>query len=151
MIPVSTVPAVRSYLRSAIVAQIADPTVQVFDGVESTNVADDVVLVAGVQRQSSRSAMVGNGQQHALEETYQLEVRVSCFRGGGEDYAPTVDARAWALIAQVESVVRSDMSLGGLVLTARPGISQSSGPQWEDEHKGVICEVFMNIDCYAQL
>jgi hypothetical protein len=69
-------------------------------------------------------------------------VQVAVWRGGSD--AVAVDARAWALIAAVETAVRNDPSLGGLVTVASPIRSTADGT-WEESHKGRLVDASVEV------
>lgn len=137
-VPVSTVPAVRNYLVTAInnrvaAAGIASPTVEVYVSGLDHETAEDVIVIGGARREVKPGAIVGGGGQHWKFEDYHIEVTIDCF-AGGTDFS-SVDARAFQLLSLVETAVRVDPSMGGLVLVSYPASSDSLH-MWDDSHKG---------------
>lgn len=114
-----------------------------------TNVPPDVVSVGVMtNRATSKAAMVGSGGAGWLDETYELQVIVSVFRGG--DAAEMVDLRVAELEAAVEATVRADPSLAGTVLTAYPATSRVES-SWDPDHKGRVADLFLEVSCQAQI
>jgi len=151
-IPVSTAPAVKAYLFTQLQANItaaSGSSLLVCYDEPGPYEPDDIVSVGDVTaRNTAQLAMVGSGGAGWLIENYSLEVVVDCFRGG--DDPQTVDERAWALIGQVEAVVRTDPSCGDLVVEARPGQCRSES-MWDDAHKGRRVRAAVAVDVQAQI
>lgn len=153
-IPVSTVPAVKNYLVTNLtagpnsLAAVTGYGLGVFYDRPNRYLPEDIVVVGDVHRQVSVLAMVGGGGQDWLEEVYQVDITTSIFRAG--DYAQTCYERAWTLTSGVESLIRSDPSLGGLVVEARPGVS-TDATEWVPESKGRLCEVVLQVHVTATL
>jgi hypothetical protein len=154
-IPISTVPAVRSYLISAITAQVnaaglSEPGCEVYDSAPDHETTNDVIAVCGARRQTRPLALVGSGGQFWLDESYQVEVMIDCFQAGADGAMEAVNARAYQLLALVETAVRQDPSLAGNVLEARPQESEST-PSWDDAHMGARCVIATQIQVYTTL
>lgn len=110
---------------------------------------DDIVSVGDVvNRTLTQHAFVGDGGQHAGRETYEVEVVVDCFRMG--DVAQLVDERAWTLEAAVETYVRGNRTLGGVVEDAWPTVSRTES-MWDDKHKGHRVRLTVGVECVAEL
>jgi hypothetical protein len=148
-IPVSTAPTAKLYLYNQIIALVNDPAVLVSYGEPGLEQPDDIIVVGAVSRQVVISQMVGSGGTGWLDETYTIGVDVEVYRGGAD--APTADARAWALVGVVETVVRTDPSLGGAVIVAHPSENQSPGPAWEAKGLGVLVSITVLITCRARI
>ena len=154
--PTSTAPAAKAWLFGQLQSTLtADPAsvleVSYASRVDMDNSPDDQVWMGGiVNRVVSPLALVGNLGQDALQEQYDLEVRISCYRGG--DSGDIAEARAWALAGQVETVARTDPTFGGLLYMSRPNMS-SSGTDWSDEENanGRIADLTLTIQCFATL
>lgn len=146
-IPVSTVPAVRAAIAAGVTALINDPSVVVSDGPPSVT-KDDMIVIDGVTREVRYSGFVGSGGAGWLEEIYHLKVVVQSFRGG--DNFPTVIARAWALTSVVETFVRTDPSIGALLIVSHPEQSDESD-LWEENNKGPIVTITTPIYCHARI
>lgn len=147
-IPVSTAPAAKVFLVAAITAQIADPDVSVLYDSPGPFVEKDVIAVGRVMRDMRISHMVGSGGTGWIDEDYSIEIQVAVFRGG--DDAAAVDARAWQLIAAVETTIRNDPSLGGLVIVAHPARSATDGT-WENSHKGRLVDASIEVRIQARI
>lgn len=151
-IPVSTAPQVKAYLFTQLqtaITPVTGSSLLVCYDEPGPNEPDDIVSVGDVTtRTTTPLAMVGSGGAGWLIEDYSIEVVVDCYRGG--DDPQTVTERAWALIGQVETVVRNDPSLGGLAIEAKPGSCRSES-MWDDAHKGRRVRVTVAVDVQAQL
>jgi hypothetical protein len=153
VIPTSTVPAVKAALFTLLQAQMtpanATSSLGVFYDEPGTNQPDDIVSVGACKsRQVVPFKIVGSGAAGAFWEKYTLEVTVACFRGG--DDARAVLERAYVLTGQVETAVRNDPSIGGLVSIARP-VGSHDDPQWDNQHKGRNIAVVIDIEVEAQI
>jgi hypothetical protein len=148
-IPVSTVPAVKAYLFTALKArsEYAQPVLVCYDR-PGTYLPNDIVMVGDVTQTFAPLRMVGSGAQGWLDETYQLEIVVESFQGGDDPQAVT--ERAASLAAVAVDAVRLDPSLGGLVTQANP-ISLDYSSTFEDEHLGRRCTATLRVEIYAQI
>lgn len=146
--PISTVPAARVQLFTRITSTINDVAVLVCYDDPGPNVPDDIVSVGRVERQVTPRSMVGSGGAGWLYETYTVEIIVSAFRGG--DDSRTVFERCVSLSDSVIEAVRSDPSLGGVVLVARPSLWVYQS-EWDDEHKGRVATAVGQIECEASI
>lgn len=146
-VPASTVPAVMQALVAGITTQVNDPEVLVTYYEEGTWKPNDIITVGTVNRTVLATGVVGSGAAGWLHEEYTVEVKVSSYIGG--DDPATITARAWALTAAVETFVRTDPSLGGLLLEMRPESSTAEG-RWDDNDTGRFVDVTTPIYCYAQ-
>jgi hypothetical protein len=145
-VPVSTVPAAKAALFTAITTQVNDTSVLVVYGQPGTNRPDDIIEVGRVHRTVEQHAKVGSYQAGSLHEHYTIEVVVSSYRGNEDGQA--TDARAWALVANVEAAVRNDPTLANAVLEAVP--SQAVGDDmWADNNAGRMFTVTVEIACLA--
>lgn len=160
--PVSTVPAVKAWL----FAQMESTLTAAADGtftldyattVDTIDSPDDQVWLGAVtNRVAAPFAMVGNMGAYALQEEYDLEVRVSCYRAGEEGTSATTDpagiaeARAWALAGQIETIVRTDPTAGGAVVTSRPA-QASCEVDWDENGNGRIADLTLAIHYFATI
>lgn len=147
-VPASSVAGVKAYLVSHITSQVNDPTVLVSYDAPGPDQPDDLVVVGDVRRHVDIAAMIGSGQAGWLDETYDVEVSISVFRGS--DLAQTVFERACALCDAVEAVVRNDPSLGSKVLVAH-GAEAEYRCDWDDQHRGRLCEITLAVHCSTRL
>lgn len=150
--PVSTVPAVFTYLLATLTTAFAGATnptdIYLCMGDPGEQAPPDIIEITGVQRTTPHFAMVGDGETEAQEEIYQVMFRVSSAMRGDTQatIAPLVQARAWYLLGLIETAVRTDPSLGGIVLTAWPGQSNGGVPVWSANGNGMICEIESSIE-----
>ncbi|WP_223279358.1 hypothetical protein [Streptomyces sp. SDr-06] len=109
---------------------------------------DDIVSVGKVHRTVSVNSMVGGGGAGWLEERYTVEIEIDVFRGN--DDPQYVYQRASDLADATIAVVRSDPSLGGLVLTSRPQTAAHE-VTWDDKHMGRHGTVAIEVECYTRI
>lgn len=147
--PVSTIPAVKCYLVAAVKMrpEIESPTLVTY-GEPGTYLPRDIICVLDATQAFTVAAMVGSGATHWLDETYSIDIVVDCFLGG--DDPRKVEERALYLAGIVVDVVRTDPSLGGLVIQAKPLSLRTSGA-WEDKHKGRRGLVYLSFEILTQL
>lgn len=148
-IPTSTAPAVRRYLYDQLTATLtADPlskssSLLVCFDAPGPNEPDDIVSVGRVDRQFKPQAMVGGGGAGWLEETYKVTITFDVYRGGDDPQA--VFSRAAYLADQAVAIVRTDPSLGGLVLVAKP-VDHTAEVEWDESHMGRHCTAELTIE-----
>lgn len=154
-IPVSTAPAVRTYLFNAVTTAVAarayaDPGVQVSLGELSDpeDYSDIIVIGKTVIRTPNVHRMVGSGGPHWLREDYTVSIHITCADMHSPDFV-AVDARGYELLALVETVVRADPGLGGLVIVAKPGPSHAES-EYDSNHSGAICLIESAINIHAE-
>lgn len=153
-IPESSAPAARKWLFDALTLALPldqldkSASLLVCYDQPGPNQPNDIVSVGKVHRQIAVSAMVGDGGAGWLEENYTIEVLVEVFRGG--DTAPAAYNRTSDLVNAIVAVVRSDLSLGGAVLRAKP-VSDSTEVEWDDDHGGQLATSTVEISCYQRI
>jgi hypothetical protein len=151
-IPVSSVPTAKAWLFNQLTANIDTAGVteqsQVVYAQPTTYLAPNIIAVDKVNREVTQAHMVGSGGAGWLREQYTIEVVISCMRGGSDFLSLETDF--WALVALVESTVRTDPSLGGAVSVARPTRGDALSA-FTDDHNGILCEGTFPIDCLAEL
>ena len=154
VIPASSAPAARAWLFAQITAALTpDPlsptsSLLVCYDDPGPNQPDDIVSIGKVQRTLSTNSMVGSGGAGYLEERYTVEIEIDVFRGG--DSAQVAYTRAAHLADGVVAVVRSDLSLGGAVVSARP-VSDVTEVAWDDEHRGQHATCTVDVTCYQRI
>ena len=119
-------------------------------GDETKNRPPDVIQFGAVNRRIKWETFVGSGGQFSLYEEYEIDCEVSSWLAYGDiddDYtvALQVNDRAWLLLAYVESTIRTDPSLGGLVQIAYPLSSVASVPEPDANASGLIVTVSLPI------
>lgn len=153
-IPGSSSPAVRKYLFDQLTANLTpDPNVTtarllVCYDQPGPDQPDDIVSVGKVQRQIGVSSLVGGGGAGWLDERYTVEIEIDVYRGS--DDAQYVYQRASDLADAAISVIRTDPSLGGLVITARPHTSNHE-VTWDDQHMGRHGTVTIEVECFQRI
>lgn len=136
--PTSTAPAVKAAIVAGVQAAltaVSDTATLVCYDEPGPAQPDDIVSIGRVDREVTALSLVGSGGTGWLDEQYTIEVIVSSYRGG--DDPQTVFERAASLADTVIEFVRSDPSIGGRVVVARPSHWTYEGT-WEPEHKGRI-------------
>lgn len=108
----SAAPAIKAAL-VAVLAGVVDADTLVSYGQPGTYQPDDIVAVLDVSSASERDPQT---LDRSRTETVNVTVTVSCYRGGGTEVQQTVTERAYALLALVESYVKTtNPTLGGIV------------------------------------
>lgn len=152
-IPTSSAPIVRQYLFDALTAQLApdpvDTTASLLVCFDSPGPGqpDDIVAIGKTTSQFHALALVGSGGAGWLDERYTVEITVDVFRGG--DDAQGAYVRAAALCDAVLGAVRSDISLGGNVLQARPH-SVAIDVEDDSAHMGRRATGLIEIECFQR-
>jgi hypothetical protein len=153
-VPVSTAPRVVAFLTSGLTANITPFDTNTALGVayiEQPSGYDpfDQVTIGDVgNRTTRREQMVGTGGTGWLYEDYTLDIEIVSWQGGQN--LQLVLERAWRLLGQVEAFIRSDPSLGALVITAYPSSSKSTAGYMDDK-KGVSCVIDVTVDVEARI
>ena len=129
----------------------AGANILVQEGEPGPDQPEDIIIVGhgGIQQTTTKMTMVGSGGAHWLWETYRIGVQIEVFRGGDDPL--TTRNRCKALADAVDTAVRTDPSLGGVVLTAFPSRHDFSSAEWEANGHGRIVSCHMEIECEAQL
>jgi hypothetical protein len=152
-VPVSTVPAVTNYLFTAIQEQVyTDPlaeSILVRIGMPSGDLPPDVLLLTSVRRTLAPRTFIGGGGQDWEAETYNAVVFISTWAASGDadvtsDVACKLNDRLWQLVGYVETAVRNDPSLGGLVDIAYPSATTTDGPEWQ-ENGGLVAQAEVTV------
>jgi hypothetical protein len=153
-IPSSSAPAVRRYLYAQCTAQLApDPlnsrvSLLVCYDDPGPNEPGDIVSIGRVARTINPDSLVGGGGPGWLSEAYSVAVTIDLFRG--DDDAQAIFERGALLVDQVCAIVRTDPTLGGLVLEARPISSDIEG-DWDDANQGRHVLATLEIHCYQRI
>ena len=153
--PTSTAPAAKSWLFGQMQSTLTAATGFTFQLGYATNEGtldnpDDMVWLGKVaNRQVKPFAMVGDQGAFSTAEAYDLEVTVSCYRAG-EGYQPGIDAetRAWVLVGVIETIQRTDPTMGGVLWTSRPNASDAD-VDWDDSGNGRVCTIPLSFHCEA--
>jgi hypothetical protein len=149
-IPVSTAPSAIAAMTAQIQTQVntdaAATAITVVTGEETTDSTDDLIVVAtNVNRTVRHENFMGGLQYQSLEEDYTIDVLCSAWTG---DPDPVTNMnRAWTLVGYVEMAVRTDPTLGGSVLIARPSGSKGGQSFWSDNNDvtGRQCDIIVSI------
>lgn len=150
----TSIPTVKAYLFAQFQANITpnanpDYPLLVSYDLPGTNQPPEMVVVSSVENRTTEPyQMIGSGASGWIYERYELSVIIAVFRGG--DDAQDVYERAYAILGQVESIVRSDPSLGGLVVQAYPLHSRDEAT-WEQKRMGRIVTIEHTIRIEAQV
>jgi hypothetical protein len=159
-IPVSTVPAAEAYLLSAIQTQAAlDPSIQAMlirlgePGRDLPN--DSIVVGTNVRRTVTVRTFIGSGGTDWLNEGYDMNVECRSWLASGDADDTSVIAtqsldRAWQLVGYVETAIRTDPSLGGLVNLAYPRSAEQEGPVWVNGPAGAGLITLITINVHVE-
>lgn len=153
-VPVSTAPKVVAFLTTGLTANVTPYDTNTALGVayiEQPSGYDpfDQVTIGDVgNRTTKRTRIVGNGGRGWLDENYTLDIEIVSWQGGQN--LQLVVERAWRLLGQVEAFIRSDPSLGGLVIVAYPSASKSTAG-FMDDSKGVSCVIDVTVEVDAEI
>lgn len=147
-IPVSTVDTVKDFLVAGIAAQVNDTSVLVSYDLPGEDLPDDIIVVGDIDVDTQVHAFVGSGGQHWLAESYRVQVSISVYRGG--DNASLTWKRAKTLSDAIDTLIRTDPSLGGVVQLAWPSRT-SFKSEWEEEHRGRIVTVDKEISVSVEI
>lgn len=139
-------------MQPAIVAAVADPTVQVTLGFPWPQTAQDIIGVGEVTSAIDYGPM---GTQRARDEDVTVQVLVSVFRPGGQEVEQVASDRAYALLDAIEHHLRmTDPTLGGL-LNRKPllltGHSMDSAPFADDTAQGRTVEILATFTGSARI
>ena len=112
----SKAPLVKAALLTVCQNLYAQP-VQVAYGHPGTDLEDDIVSVAGAR---STQELATLATTRPREETLEVDVVFSCFRGGGPESQQVATERAYALLGQLEDHLKTtDYTLSGTARLAR--------------------------------
>lgn len=139
----STIPAFKAALLTALQARAALSTVQVTYGAPLPSPADEYVWLADVDGEQEAAAL---GAQRR-EEFYELEVIVAVYRAGADQQATT--ERAFALVGELEEVLRADGTVGGTVRFAEVGGPLRLEEMASDTHRGA--QVTVTVQARARI
>lgn len=157
-VPISSIPqttAVRAkgWIFDAIKAQfVGDNTMTVFwDQPDASIPTENIVVVHRIlNRTTTHYRMMGTGGAGSFLESYSIEIAIDCYAGGDSGETRALETSAWSYASIVEAVVRSDPSLGGLVIQAWPSQS-TDDPEWDQEHKGRLVHIALSVAIEAQI
>lgn len=151
-IPESSVPAVMSYLTSQLkdAAENDPEPVLVMIGDVGADLPPSLISIGEVRRTEAPETFIGSGQLHWLNERYDITITASAWSGSGADEGSTdqvlaLVSRAWQLATYIETVVRSDPSLGELVDQAYPAQTVSLPAEVTADPPGTLVEVAVQI------
>ena len=154
---VSTVPAAETYITSAISTAAASDSlyneILICKGEPGMDLPNDVIAVGypETRRTVEPRFFIGSGGTGWLYETYEVDITISTWQGGGASQAATVSQRAWTLAGYVESAVRTDPSLGGAVLISYPMDTNGGDPQWTEDPIGLGATITLTVRCEARI
>lgn len=119
----------------------ADGNVHVVAGEPGLSAAPDIIALADV-------TSADDGE----EETFTIEMVVSCYVGGGDEAQATATARAYALLTTTASTIYANPTLGGACRVVRlnrdhrgvDGIAYEQGLP-----VGRLCEITAQITCWS--
>lgn len=136
----SAAPAAKAALVSMMTTALSAQSVRVFYGHPGFIPDGDIVAVTNVIGEQEPGPL--RAAPATREETLRLIVVVSCYRGGGTGAQQAATERAFALLALVESAIRTDVTLGGTVRMAQVESFELDEPDDPDIlAKGRVAEI----------
>jgi len=152
-IPVSTAPQVVQAILADIAAVVAADSnagaMTVCLGTPGPNVEDEVVYIPGeVNRVSTFQSFTGGFGAGTLRESYDFDVHVSVY--SNEDGATCMN-RAWVIAAYVETAIRNDPTVGGLVEVCYPSGTRGGEPAPIQEPAGVQTDIVITVHAETTL
>jgi hypothetical protein len=111
---------------------------------------DDIVAIGKTTNDLAVLALIGGGGAGWLDERYTLEITVDVYRGGDDPTSQAAYTRACALCDSILSALRADLSLGGLVLTAKPH-SVAIDVEEDPDHMGRRATGVVEISCFNRI
>lgn len=145
----STAPRVKVALLAELQSLYTAP-VQVVYGPPGTDQEDDIVCVGNARSTQDLATM---SPQRRREETLDVDVIVSCFRGGGIESQQPVTERAYELLAELEDHLQgAGYDLGGTVRLARVTsheLVEAADP--EILVKGRVSEITATVTCHVRI
>jgi hypothetical protein len=147
-IPVSTIPAALAGLQALVAAQVATDAsaaqVVVCVGEPGMDLPNDIIqLGTDVRRTVKPETFIGSFAAQALDEQYDIECKVSSWSGDPDPVA--VINRAYQLAGYIETAVRTDPTLGGVVLEAYPSGTGGGNAEWSGDPVGRLAELTVTI------
>jgi hypothetical protein len=153
-IPASSAPTVRQWMFDNFTAQLTPDPISTTSSLlvcfdePGPGQPDDIVSVGKTHNNIGVLALVGGGGAGWLDERYIVEITVDVYRGGDDAQAAYV--RCSALCDALVAVVRTDPSLGGRVLQARPH-SIAIDVEEEQAHLGRRATGLVEIECFNRI
>lgn len=157
----SRVPDVLDYLVSLFSGDVtlgtapAPNTVAVYDGPRITQEPSQRNLYVGLTDPDSDEPVSANSEQtwaalgkQAVDET--LTIHCCAEAWSGETDVRTLRLEAYGIVHAVETLIRADPMLGGLVLFCEP-VSGGSELRQDQTAQGVLVKVLFRIDAKARL
>lgn len=162
MTTTSRVPAVIDALvticKAASTIGQATPPISVYDGPDLTTAADEQILWIGMDDPDSEQAPIGadSSQQFAGLGTRQrneegtIHCVVQCW--SGDTTIRTARLQAYAVVASVETLIRTDATIGGTLSTVA-GWAEVDGLQLHQNQtdKGAVARVSFHIKYKARI
>lgn len=141
--------------RAASTIGMATPAVTVVDGPENYNEAATLLLWVGLEDPDEQAPAgaeaeqdwAGLGQLHK-DDMLRIPCVARAWSGAGD--MRTVRTAAFAILGAVEDVVRSNASLGGMVLVTLPGVTNVRLRQG-NRSTGLIADVSFEIVAKARI
>lgn len=149
----STVDAVLDYLVAAITTAVQAlgqvPTPTIYDGppADGPNMPDDMIVIGEqVDQTYTPHALVGNGGQYWLMESYTVSVVIDCYRG--DNLWRLVRKQVTTLANAIDGAVRNDPSLGGTENVRAWPEQHRYVQEFEPNAKGVRarCEMLIRVE-----
>lgn len=145
----SAAPTIKAALVAELQALYAAPVVVSY-GHPGADVEDDMVAVMDIR---STQEVATLSPMRKREETLDVDVVISCFRGGGPEAQQVATERAYALLALLESWVQGDgYTIGGTVrlgLLSRYDLAEATDP--DILALGRVAEITATLTCSVRI
>lgn len=145
----SSAPLVKAALLADLQALYTAP-VQVVYGPPGPDQEDDIVCVGNARSNQDLATM---SPQRKREETVDVDIIVSCYRGGGTESQRPVTERAYALLALLENHLQgTGYDLSGAVRLARVTsheLVEAADP--DVLAKGRVSEITAVVTCHVRI
>lgn len=147
-IPVASVAAAITNLTSQIQTQVNTDSlaasILVCIGDEGADSPDDIIKISSdVRMVWTHEEFIGSFQTGALLEEYEIDILASSYSGSPDP--TTIVARVWQLVGYVTTAIRTDPSLGGLLIVAQPFQAHGGNAVWTPDPVGRLCEVTVTV------
>lgn len=144
----STITAARQHLKTLLETTFTATATQVVTGNPKSFENVNVVALLGITAASEDFALLGSNAPD--DERYAIQLRIKCHDAGSNN-GDTTDAAGWAIYDTIRTAVRSDPTLGGvLIFPARTNTPRSDGAFQPDDATGWAIFIDFTIDCFGR-
>jgi hypothetical protein len=142
--PTSTVPALRSTLKTTLAARPALNGVQILLALTGDPETDWIWIATAKGKQKVAAMRGGNNPR---DETYDLIVFIRSIKSAIDDETAASD-RVFALMAEIENTLRTDPSVSAILISGE--ISEFELEEWANgDQRGA--DLLVTLDCHARI